>query len=353
MQPPPRTLLVTGGAGFIGSTLVSHLLQETPDRVVTVDALTYAGHLASLRDVLDHPRHVFEQVDICDAAEVARVFEAHKPAAVLHLAAESHVDRSIDGPAAFVRTNVVGTCTLLDAALAHWRGLGASAREAFRFLHVSTDEVFGALGPEGHFTEATPYDPRSPYSASKASSDHFARAWHHTYGLPVVVTNCSNNYGPRQYPEKLIPVLVLNAAAGRPLPVYGRGANVRDWLHVEDHARGLVAALERGGVGETYVFGGRAERTNLEVVHAVCAVLDDVRPQAAPHARLIEFVQDRPVHDFRYAIDPSKAERALGWRPAVSFEEGMRRTVGWYLENEAWCAEVSGEASAAVRRGLG
>jgi len=352
MSESPRTYLVTGGAGFIGSALVRYLIRETPHRVVNVDKLTYAGHLASVREVADDPRHTFERVDICDEAQVARLFREHRPDAVLHLAAESHVDRSIDGPAAFVHTNVVGTCTLLDAALAHTRTLDDEARSAFRFLHVSTDEVFGSLGASGLFTEETPYDPRSPYSASKASSDHFARAWHHTYGLPVVITNCSNNYGPYQYPEKLIPVVILNALGGRPIPVYGRGANVRDWLYVDDHVRALLAAVERGTPGETYAVGGHNEHSNLDVVQRICAVLDEFRPEGAPHAELIEFVTDRPGHDFRYAIDASKIERELGWRPAESFESGLRQTVAWYLERLDWCEEVAGREYAAERRGL-
>jgi dTDP-glucose 4,6-dehydratase len=336
-----RTILVTGGAGFIGSALVRHLLTETDATVVNVDKLTYAGNLDSLAPVLPHERYAFEPVDICDAGEVGRVFERYAPDAVMHLAAESHVDRSIDGAAPFIHTNIVGTYVLLDAAKRYWSSLG-EARNRFRFLHVSTDEVFGSLGSEGRFTETTPYQPNSPYSASKASSDHLARAWHHTYGLPVLVTNCSNNYGPYQFPEKLIPVVILNALAGKPIPVYGRGDNVRDWLFVDDHVRALLTVLERGRVGETYNVGGNSERTNLEVVRAICALMDELAPNPLRprHESLISFVTDRPGHDWRYAIDPAKIESELGWRPRETFETGMRRTVTWYLENGAWCDRV-------------
>ena len=332
-------ILITGGAGFIGSALVRHLAGAGRP-VVNVDALTYAGSLESVAAVSGSPGYAFERVDVCDGPAVARLFERYRPGAVVHLAAESHVDRSIDGPAAFVRTNVVGTYTLLDAALAYWRALPEPDRSAFRLLHVSTDEVYGSLGDDGLFTETTPYDPSSPYSASKAGADHLVRAWHRTYGLPTLVTNCSNNYGPFQYPEKLIPVATLSAAAGEPVPVYGRGTNVRDWLYVDDHVRALVAVLGRGEPGETYNVGGGAERTNLAVVEAICDVLDEVRPRPAPHADLIAFVADRPGHDWRYAIDASKIERELGWAPRESFESGLRRTVRWYLDNEAWCDHV-------------
>ena len=332
------TLLVTGGAGFIGSALVRHLIAETDYTVVNVDALTYAGNLDSVADAAPSDRYTFEQVDICDAAEAARLFETYRPDGVIHLAAESHVDRSIDGPAAFVQTNVVGTFTLLEAARRH------AAKHPFRFLHVSTDEVYGTLGETGLFTETTPYAPNSPYSASKAASDHLARAYHHTFGLDVVTTNCSNNYGPFQFPEKLLPVVILKASAGAPIPVYGKGINVRDWLYVDDHVRALVAAFERGAAGETYNVGGHNERTNLEVVHAICALLDEMNPDAAPHARLIAFVTDRPGHDARYAIDAGKIDRDLGWTPRETFESGLRKTVRWYLDNEAWTARVlSGE----------
>ena len=348
-----RPILVTGGAGFIGSALVRHLVGEAGRPVVNVDKLTYAGSRASVAAVAESPGYAFERVDVCDGPAIARLFETYRPAAVVHLAAESHVDRSIDGPAAFVRTNVVGTYTLLDAALAHWRSLPEPDRATFRFLHVSTDEVYGSLGDDGLFTEATAYDPSSPYSASKAGADHLVRAWHRTYGLPTLVTNCSNNYGPFQYPEKLIPVAVLRAQAGEPIPVYGRGENVRDWLYVDDHVRALVAVLEQGVPGETYNVGGRAERTNLDVVRAVCGAMDELRPRPAPHADLIAFVADRPGHDWRYAIDASKIERELGWAPRESFESGLRRTVRWYLDNGAWCRAVGGGVGRLERLGVG
>ena len=336
----PQTVLVTGGAGFIGSALVRHLVGATGYRVVNVDKLTYAGNLDSVAPVADRPRYAFEEVDICDAAEVARLFAAYRPVGVFHLAAESHVDRSIDGPGAFVQTNVVGTYTLLDAARAYWKGLGPEDQNGFRFLHVSTDEVYGTLGADGLFTETTPYAPNSPYSASKAASDHLARAWHHTYGLPVVTTNCSNNYGPYQFPEKLLPVVILKAQAGEPIPVYGKGENVRDWLYVEDHVRALVAAFERGTPGETYNVGGHNEHTNLDVVKAVCALLDEFRPAGAPHERLVTFVTDRPGHDLRYAIDAAKIARDLGWTPDETFETGLRKTVRWYLDHPEWVERV-------------
>jgi dTDP-glucose 4,6-dehydratase len=338
-------VLVTGGAGFIGSALVRRLVGRRAAGVVTVDRLTYAGNLDSLAPVAASPLHAFEQVDVCDGPALARVFDTHRPAAVIHLAAESHVDRSIDGPGDFVRTNVVGTFTLLEEARRYWTSLEGEARERFRFVHVSTDEVFGSLGRDGRFDEETPYRPSSPYSASKAGSDHLVRAWHHTYGLPTLTTNCSNNYGPYQFPEKLIPHMLLNALAGRPLPVYGRGENVRDWLFVDDHAEALIQVLERGRPGETYAVGGDSERKNIDVVRAICAALDEMRPDAAgPHERLIHFVADRPGHDLRYAIDSSKIRRELGWRPTESFETGLRRTVEWYLGNPEWTRRVlSGE----------
>ena len=330
------TLLVTGGAGFIGSALVRHLIAETDYEVVNVDVLTYAGNLDSVAEAAENDRYTFENVDICDAAEVARLFEAYRPDGVIHLAAESHVDRSIDGPAAFVQTNVVGTFTLLEAARRH-----AVQHDApFRFLHVSTDEVYGTLGDTGLFTEETPVAPNSPYSATKAASDHLARAYHHTYGLDVVTTNCSNNYGPYQFPEKLLPVVILKASAGEPIPVYGTGQNVRDWLYVDDHVRALVAAFERGVAGETYNVGGHNEWANLDVVHAVCALLDEMQPAGAPHADGITFVRDRPGHDARYAIDASKIGRDLGWTPRETFETGLRKTVRWYLDNPEWTGRV-------------
>ncbi|MBM3533866.1 MAG: dTDP-glucose 4,6-dehydratase [Alphaproteobacteria bacterium] len=330
------TVLVTGGAGFIGSAVVRQLLAEGASKVVNLDKLTYAANLASLPGAEKHAGYVLERVDICDAAAVAAVFARHKPDAVMHLAAESHVDRSIDGPGAFIHTNVIGTFNLLQAALGHWRTLEGARKDAFRFLHVSTDEVYGSLGPTGAFTEATRYDPHSPYSASKASSDHLARAWGDTYGLPVLVTNCSNNYGPYQFPEKLIPLMVLKAMRGEKLPVYGKGDNVRDWLYVEDHAAALRLVVKRGKPGETYNIGGRAEMQNIEVVKTICTLVDEMRPGNRPRAEQIEFVKDRPGHDQRYAIDASKIERELGWKPSLSFDTGIRQTVEWYLGREDW-----------------
>ncbi|GGF27103.1 dTDP-glucose 4,6-dehydratase [Aliidongia dinghuensis] len=331
-------ILVTGGAGFIGSAVVRHLLAATDHAVVNVDKLTYAADRRSLEGAEANGRYAFEQVDICDEPAVRGVFARHRPDAVMHLAAESHVDRSIDGPGAFIRTNILGTYVLLDVALAHWRGLSAAQAEAFRFHHISTDEVFGALGDAGFFTEETPYDPSSPYSSSKASSDHLVRAWQRTYGLPTVISNCSNNYGPYQFPEKLIPLTILNCLAEKPLPVYGTGSNVRDWLYVEDHARALTLVLTQGRVGESYNIGGNSERRNLAVVEAICRIMDRLRPRAggASHAALITFVTDRPGHDFRYAIDARKIRDELGFAPSVDFETGIERTVVWYLGHEAW-----------------
>jgi dTDP-glucose 4,6-dehydratase len=330
-------ILVTGGAGFIGSAVARHLVGAGYD-VVNVDKLTYSGNLESLREVAGSPQHSMQVVDICDGPTIARILDQTQPDAIMHLAAETHVDRSIDGPEAFVQTNVVGTFSLLRAALAYWRGLDQQRRSAFRFHHISTDEVFGALELDrGVFTEESPYAPSSPYSASKASADHLVRAWHMTYGLPVVLTNCSNNYGPYHFPEKLIPLAILNAIEGKPLPVYGRGANVRDWLHVEDHARALELAVTRGRVGESYNIGGRAERSNLEVVEAICAILDRKRPKGDGSYRdQISFVADRPGHDLRYALDPSKAERELGWKAEEDFDSGLEKTVDWFLANEWW-----------------
>lgn len=346
------TYLVTGGAGFIGSALVRQLIAETNHRVVNVDALTYAGNLESLGDARDHDRHAFRKVDVCDGPALRAVFDQEEPDGVLHLAAESHVDRSIDAPAAFIQTNVVGTFTMLQEALRFWRGLPAERRTAFHFVHVSTDEVYGALGHEGRFTEETPYDPSSPYSASKAGSDHLARAWERTYGLPVVVTNCSNNYGPYQFPEKLIPLTIQKALTGQPLPVYGRGENVRDWLFVDDHARALRLVLEKGGSGETYNVGGDNERRNIDVVRTICALLDELVPdRGGARERLISYITDRPGHDFRYAIDATKIRRELGWAPREDFDSGIRKTVRWYLENTEWTDRVMSGAYRGERLG--
>ena len=338
-------ILVTGGAGFIGSAVVRHLLQNTPHQVVNLDKLTYAGNLQSLPGASENPAYRFEQVDICDAEGVARVLAEHRPDAVMHLAAESHVDRSIDGPAAFIQTNIVGTYTLLEACRQYWLGLCEEARSRFRFHHISTDEVYGDLeGTTELFTEQTPYSPSSPYSASKASSDHLVRAWQRTYGLPVLITNCSNNYGPYHFPEKLIPHMILNALAGKPLAVYGDGAQIRDWLYVEDHARALVEVLTRGQPGATYNIGGHNEKRNLQVVETLCTLLDELvteKPAGISRfAELITFVQDRPGHDRRYAIDAGKIERELGWLPQETFESGLRKTVQWYLDNRSWWQNV-------------
>jgi dTDP-glucose 4,6-dehydratase len=347
--------MVTGGAGFIGSALVRKLIRETAYTVVNVDKLTYAGNLESVEEVSEDARYRFERVDICDAPRVRALFERYRPGGVIHLAAESHVDRSIDGPADFIQTNIVGTFALLQEALRYWRSLGDEAAERFRVVHVSTDEVFGSLDPTGLFTEETPYRPNSPYSASKAAADHLARAWFHTYKLPVVTTNCSNNYGPYQFPEKLIPLMIQNALAGKPLPVYGRGENVRDWLFVDDHAEALVVALERGEPGETYNIGGESERRNLDVVHAICGLVDELAPNPAIGSRtsLVKFVTDRPGHDLRYAIDTSKARGELGWSPSETFESGLRKTVEWYLANQTWCERVQSGAYRGERLGLG
>ncbi len=353
-QPPIGTLLVTGGAGFIGSAVVRQLLSETDSIVVNVDKLTYAGNLESLAGAQRSPRHHFSRADVGDTAVMRALLQAHQPNAILHLAAESHVDRSIDGPGAFIHTNVVGTYALLQEALHYWRALPASRAGAFRFVHVSTDEVFGALGPDGRFTETTPYDPSSPYSASKAASDHLARAWFRTYGLPVVVTNCSNNYGPYQFPEKLIPLIIQKALAGAPLPVYGKGDNVRDWLYVEDHVRALRLALLHGTPGDTYAIGGDNERRNIDVVLTICSILDELRPDpAGPRSRLVSFVADRPGHDWRYAIDATKCRRELGWIPEVDFETGLRRTINWYLDHPEWSARVLSGAYRGERLGAG
>jgi len=329
-------VIVTGGAGFIGSALVRHLVSEKGYEVLNIDALTYAGYLPSLSAVDGLPNYRFLHANICDRQAIDRALHEFQPNRIMHLAAESHVDRSITGAADFVQTNVIGTFNLLEAARVYWSNLAESEQRAFRFLHVSTDEVYGSLGDKGLFSEETPYDPSSPYSASKASSDHLAKAWHRTYGLPVVVSNCSNNYGPYHFPEKLIPLTILNALAGERLPVYGKGNNVRDWLYVEDHARALDIIVERGRVGETYNVGGRNERRNIEVVRRICSVLDDITPTDRPRQELIQFVADRPGHDARYAIDATKLENELGWRAHENFETGIEKTVRWYLDNEWW-----------------
>ncbi|MFN7004394.1 MAG: dTDP-glucose 4,6-dehydratase [Roseinatronobacter sp.] len=343
-------LLVTGGAGFIGSAVV-RLAVARGHAVVNVDALTYAACLENVASVGNSPLYAFEQADIRDRAALDRIFAQHQPDAVMHLAAESHVDRSIDGPADFISTNIEGTFNMLEAARFYWQAQGKP--EGFRFHHISTDEVFGSLGPDGQFTEETPYDPRSPYSASKAASDHLVQAWHHTYGLPVVLTNCSNNYGPFHFPEKLIPVVILNALAGKPLPIYGTGANVRDWLYVEDHADALLLVVAKGAVGRSYNIGGENERSNLELVRTLCAILDELRPKAAgSYADQITFVADRPGHDARYAIDPTRIATELGWRPSVTVEEGLRRTVEWYLANEAWWKPLQARKGVGERLGV-
>jgi dTDP-glucose 4,6-dehydratase len=347
-------IIVTGGAGFIGSALARRLIRETRHEVLVLDKLTYAGSLSSLAPVASDPRYRFSRTDICDAERVKQVFADFDPDVVVHLAAESHVDRSIDGPAEFIRTNLVGTFTLLEAALRHWKALPPERAEHFRFHHVSTDEVYGSLGPEGFFREETAYDPRSPYSASKAGSDHLVSAWGHTYGLPVLITNCSNNYGPYHFPEKLIPLVIIKALAGEALPVYGKGENVRDWLFVEDHARALQTVFERGTPGETYNIGGRSERTNIDVVRAICARLDHLRPRkdGRAYAEQIAFVTDRPGHDLRYAIDAGKIERELGWTPLETFVTGLEKTVKWYLDNESWWRDIQARAYSGERLGL-
>ena len=347
--------MVTGGAGFIGSALVRHLIQNSAHEVVVVDKLTYAANLASLDAVASDKRYRLIEADVADGNRMREAFATFSPDAVLHLAAESHVDRSIDGPGAFVSTNIVGTFTVLQEALRHWQELPRRRRESFRFVHASTDEVFGALGPEGLFFEESPYRPKSPYSASKASADHLVEAWHHTYGLPTIVTNCSNNYGPRQFPEKLIPLAILNALEGKPIGLYGEGRNVRDWLFVEDHARCLAAIAERGRPGERYVIGGAAERANIDVVLSICRILDAVRPDpvSGPREKLIRFVADRPGHDFRYAMDARKVRADLGWKPVEDFESGLAKTVSWYLDNAAWWRPLREEIYRGERLGVG
>lgn len=351
-------VLVTGGAGFIGSAVVRHIITNTQASVVNVDKLTYAGNLASLETVAGSSRYAFEQVDVCHRQELERVFNQHQPDVVMHLAAESHVDRSIDGPAAFIETNIVGTYTLLEAARSYWSALPAERKTAFRFHHISTDEVFGDLhGTEALFTETTPYAPSSPYSASKASSDHLVRAWHRTYGLPVLITNCSNNYGPYHFPEKLIPLMILNALAGKPLPVYGKGNQIRDWLYVEDHARALYKVVTEGEVGETYNIGGHNEKQNIEVVRTLCHLLEELAPQKPAGVQhyedLITYVTDRPGHDLRYAIDAGKIERELGWAPQETFDSGLRKTVQWFLTNKTWWRAVLDGSYSLQRLGQG
>ena len=335
-------IIVTGGAGFIGSAVVRQYINDTQHEVINLDALTYAGNLESLAEVDKSERYTFEHVNITDVEELQRVFKKHQPDAIMHLAAESHVDRSIDGPADFIQTNIVGTYNLLDVAKKYWDGLTGEKKESFRFHHVSTDEVYGDLDETGYFTEETSYEPSSPYSASKASSDHLVRAWHRTYGLPVVITNCSNNYGPYQFPEKLIPLVTLNALEGKPLPIYGKGDQIRDWLYVDDHARALRLVLDSGKDGETYNIGGHNEKTNLEVVKTICGLLDKLVPdsQYIPHESLITYVADRPGHDLRYAIDADKIAAELGWTPEETFESGIEKTIHWYLENSEWCQHV-------------
>ncbi len=354
MTRPSLRILVTGGAGFIGSALVRHLMASTDHQVLNVDKVTYAGNLASLTSVEANPRYAFLKADICDAAAMRAALAAFRPQVVTHLAAESHVDRSIDGPAAFIETNIVGTFTLLSAVTDYWRDLAGAERESFRFHHISTDEVFGSLGAEGFFTEETPYSPRSPYSASKASSDHLVRAWQETYGLPTLVTNCSNNYGPYHFPEKLIPLMIIKGLAGEALPIYGKGDNIRDWLFVEDHVKALTRVFEAGAAGESYIIGGRAERTNLQVVLSICACLDRLRPRAdgQSYASQISYVTDRPGHDHRYAIDPSKLERDLGWTAQVTFDEGIEATTRWYLDNEWWWRPILAGTYSGERLGV-
>lgn len=343
------TILITGGAGFIGSAVV-RLAIARGHRVINVDALTYAACLDNVASVADHPNYCFEHCDIRDRAGLDRVFATHRPDIVMHLAAESHVDRSIDGPADFIETNIVGTFHMLEAARTYW--IGAGKPDTFRFHHISTDEVFGSLGPSGQFTETTPYDPRSPYSASKAGSDHLVRAWHETYGLPVVLTNCSNNYGPYHFPEKLIPVIILNALAGEPIPVYGAGENIRDWLYVEDHADALLTVVTAGHIGRRCNIGGENEARNIDIVHKICAILDAKRPIDHPYADLITFVTDRPGHDMRYAIDPTRIRDELGWRPSVTLDQGLEKTVQWYLDNEAWWKPLQSRDGVGMRLGI-
>lgn len=349
-----KKIIVTGGAGFIGSALIRYLVAGHLAEVLNLDKLTYAGNPESLQEVAGSPLYHFEKLDICDAESVSKLFSEFQPDALIHLAAESHVDRSIDDPLAFIRTNITGTAALLQCALAYWQTLSDSRKAAFRFQHVSTDEVYGSLGRDGYFTEQTPYDPKSPYSASKASSDHLVRAWHHTFGLPVLISNCSNNYGPYHFPEKLIPLVILNALEGKSLPIYGKGDNIRDWLYVEDHAKALWLIQQKGIPGETYNIGGHNERTNLEVVRTICRILDELRPKkSGSYEDQIDFVQDRPGHDLRYAIDPSKLRNTLGWMPETGFDSGIRKTVQWYLDNDWWWRPIRERKYAGERLGKG
>lgn len=350
-----KKIIVTGGAGFIGSALIRFLIKETDFVVINIDKLTYAGNLESLSAISNNNRYYFEHVDICNQLKIKNIFKNYKPNAVIHLAAESHVDRSIDGPSDFLSTNVIGTYTLLEEARSYWNNLNEANKKNFRFLHVSTDEVYGSLGPKGYFSELTAYKPNSPYSASKASSDHFVRAWYYTFGLPTLITNCSNNYGPFQFPEKLIPVVILNALNGKNIPVYGKGKNIRDWLFVEDHVKALLTVLEKGQLGETYVIGGQNEKNNLEVVETICQIMNEIiqNPKVKNHCDLITFVKDRPGHDMRYAIDPEKIQNELDWFPQITFKEGINKTVKWYLENQDWCNNVLSGKYKLERLGLG
>ena len=347
-------LLVTGGAGVIGSAVIRRCLENAEIEIINLDKLTYASSEETLRFAENNPRYTFEHADICDGGAVRRIMADHRPDAVMHLAAETHVDRSIGAPAEFIETNIIGTYNMLESAYAYWQLLPAENQQAFRFHHVSTDEVYGSLGATGLFSEVTPYSPNSPYSASKASADHLVRAWHHTYGLPVVVTNCSNNFGPYQFPEKLIPLMILKAIEGEPIPIYGKGDNVRDWLFVDDHADALITVLRQGALGETYNIGGDNERTNLDIAQTVCRILDDCLPKSdhAPHENLITFVADRPGHDQRYAIDSAKIRNAFGWKPAHAFEDSLRKTVRWYLDNRDWCVGITDKKYSGERLGL-
>lgn len=353
--PSKKTIIVTGGAGFIGSALVRFLINDTNHHVYNIDNLTYAGNLESLSEIEKDNRYNFIHENICNADEIKKIFNQAQPDAVMHLAAESHVDRSIDGPSDFLNTNVNGTYNLLEQARSYWQNLNQEKKSGFRFLHVSTDEVYGSLGKEGYFDETTAYKPNSPYSASKAASDHFVRAWFHTFGLPTVITNCSNNYGPFQFPEKLIPVIILNALHEKPIPVYGQGQNIRDWLFVEDHVRALMTVLEKGELGNTYVVGGHSEKTNIEVVTSICQIMNEIIPnnKIGKYESLITFVKDRPGHDMRYAIDPNKIQKELNWQPQVNFEQGIRKTVEWYLNNQEWCERVMSGKYRLERLGLG